>query len=61
MKWIKVTDRLPEIDNTGRSETVLVVGPNKLILQNFMEDGRWALNMKVTYWRPLPELPEEYL
>lgn len=61
MEWIKVADRLPELDNSGRSETVLVVGPNKLILQNFMKDGRWALNMEVTHWQPLPELPEEYL
>lgn len=61
MEWIKCIDRLPELYAKGRSEVVLVVGKQKLILQNFMEDGKWALNMKVTHWQPLPELPEEYL
>lgn len=50
MKWIKCTDRLPELDAKGRSKVVLAVGKQKLILQNFMEDGKWALNMKVTHW-----------
>lgn len=60
MDWIKCTERLPDLDDKGLSETVLVVGPNKFILQNFMEHGRWALKMKITHWQPLPELPEDY-
>lgn len=58
-KWIKVTDRLPELDDDGHSEMVLVVGPKKIILQNFTIEDEWQLPMKVTHWMPLPELPEE--
>lgn len=58
-KWIKVTDRMPELDDDGHSEMVLVVGPKKIILQNFTIEDEWQLPMKVTHWMPLPELPEE--
>ena len=58
-KWIKVTDRMPELDDDGHSEMVLVVGPKKIIFQNFTIEDEWQLPMKVTHWMPLPELPEE--
>ena len=58
-KWIKVTDCMPELEDDGYSEMVLVVGPKKIILQNFTIDNKWQLPMEVTHWMPLPELPEE--
>lgn len=58
-QWIKVTDRMPELSDDGHSEMVLVVGPKKIILQNFTIEDKWQLPMKVTHWMPLPELPEE--
>ena len=61
MKWIKCTERMPELDDDGASEVVLVVGPKRVILQNFTLDDIWQLPMEVTHWMPLPELPEEYL
>ena len=60
-KWIKVTDYMPELDDDGHSEMVLVVGPKKIILQNFTIDDKWQLPMEVTHWMPLPKLPKEYL
>lgn len=60
-KWIKVTDCIPELDDDGHSEMVLVVGPKKIILQNFTIEDEWQLPMGITHWMPLPKLPEEYL
>ncbi len=58
-QWIKCTERMPELDDDGHSEMVLVVGPKKIIQQNFLIDNEWVLPMEVTHWMPLPELPEE--
>lgn len=58
-KWIKCSERMPELDDDGYSEMVLVVGPQKIIYQNLLKDNEWVLPMEVTYWMPLPELPEE--
>lgn len=52
---------MPELDEDGVSEVVLVVGTNKVVLQNFTVDDKWKLPMEITHWMPLPELPEEYL
>lgn len=52
---------MPELDDDGVSDMVLVVGPKKLILQNFTVDDKWHFPQEVTHWMPLPELPEEYL
>lgn len=60
-QWIKCTERMPELDDDGVSEVVLVVGTKKVVLQNFAVDDKWKLPMEVTHWMPLPELPEEYL
>lgn len=60
-KWIKVTDCMPELDDDGHSEMALVVGPKKIILQNFTIEDEWQLPMGITHWMPLPKLPEEYL
>ena len=58
-KWIKVTDRMPELDDDGHSEMVLVVGPKKIIQQNFLIDDEWVLPMDITHWMPLPDMPED--
>lgn len=52
---------MPELDDDGHSEMVLVVGPKKIILQNFTIEDEWQLPMGITHWMPLPKLPEEYL
>lgn len=58
-QWIKCTERMPELDNDGHSEMVLVVGPKKIIQQNFLVDNEWVLPMEVTHWMPLPDMPED--
>lgn len=60
-QWIKCTERMPELDDDGHSEMVLVVGPKGIIQQNFLIDDEWVFPMEITHWIPLPELPEEYL
>nr|DAN92983.1 MAG TPA: Protein of unknown function (DUF551) [Caudoviricetes sp.] len=57
-KWIKCSERMPELDDDGYSEMVLVVGSQKLILQNYTIEDEWQFPMEVTHWMPLPELPE---
>ena len=36
--WIKCSERMPELDDDGHSEMVLVVGKKKIIQQNFLVD-----------------------
>lgn len=60
-QWIKCTERMPELDDDGVSHMVLVVGPKKIIFQNFTVEDEWHFPQEVTHWMPLPELPEEYL
>ena len=60
-QWINCNEKMPEVDENGCSETVLVVGHRKMILQNFIYKYEWRMPMEVTHWMPLPELPEEYL
>ena len=69
-EWIPVTERLPE---PGKMVLLTVSGKVKNIvlvyaceLGEFDTDEGWILEMwpewedpKVTYWMPLPELPEE--
>ena len=69
-EWIPVTERLPE---PGKMVLLTVSGKVKNIvlvyaceLGEFDTDEGWVLEMwpewedpKVTYWMPLPELPEE--
>ena len=57
--WIKCSERMPELDDDGRSEMVLVVGKKKIIQQNFLVDDEWVFSMDITHWMPLPELPKE--
>ena len=57
--WIKCSERMPELDDDGHSEMVLVVGKKKIIQQNFLVDDEWVLPMEVTHWMPLPEPPKD--
>lgn len=58
-RWIKCTERMPELDDDGLSERVLVVGPEKIIQQNFLIYGEWVFPMDITHWMPLPDMPED--
>lgn len=60
-QWINCNERMPEVDENGCSETVLVVGKKGMVLLNFIYHYKWKLPMEVTHWMPMPELPEEYL
>lgn len=60
-QWINCNERMPEVDENGCSETVLVVGKKGMVLLNFIYHYNWKLPMEVTHWMPMPELPEEYL
>lgn len=57
--WIKCSERMPELDDDGHSEMVLVAGRNGSIHLNFLIDDEWSLAMEATHWMPLPELPKE--
>ncbi len=58
-QWIKVTDRMPELDDNGHSEMVLALDNKGMRHLNFLKDTGWLLPAEVTHWMPLPELPEE--
>ena len=58
-QWIKVTDRMPELDDDGHSEMVLALDNKGMRHLNFLKDTGWLLPAEVTHWMPLPELPEE--
>lgn len=58
-EWIKVTDHMPELDDDGYSETVLSIGPDKMVYLNYLKDGEWMVPIEVTHWKPLPELSED--
>lgn len=57
--WIKCSERMPELDDDGRSEIVLVAGRNGSINLNFLIDDKWFNAMEVTHWMPLPQPPKE--
>lgn len=58
-RWIKCSDRLPELDDDGYSETVISVGPTKTIYLNYLKDGEWMVPIEVTHWQPLPAPPKD--
>lgn len=58
-QWIKCSERMPELDDDGYSETVLSVGSKKTIYLNYLKDGEWMVPIGVTHWMPLPDLPKD--
>ena len=58
-QWIKCSDRLPNLDDDGYSEQVLVVNKlgNKMVDQ--CNDKGWLSCSEVTHWIPLPKLPND--
>lgn len=58
-RWIKCSERMPELGDDGNSEMVLVVGKKKIIQQNFLVDDEWVFPMDITHWMPLPKLPND--
>lgn len=57
--WIKCSERMPELDDDGHSEMVLVAGRNGSIRLNCLIDDEWSLAMEITHWMPLPQPPKE--
>ena len=62
-KWIRVTDRLPEIEKDGLSIKVLVVSnKGKIHFSRYDYDIEgWispVLDIEFTHWMPLPKLPK---
>lgn len=57
--WIKCSERMPELEDDGYSEIVLVAGRHGSIRLNYLKDNEWSLAMEVTHWMPLPELPKD--
>lgn len=69
MNWIKVTDRLPEVDEYLESDVAIICYEDKMVSMGyFVKDGddrwldklwhtRWENGEKlnVTHWMPLPE------
>lgn len=58
-EWIKCSERMPELDDDGHSEMVLVASRNGSIHLNFLIDDEWSLAMEATHWMPLPDLPKD--
>ena len=63
-QWIRVTDRLPEIEKDGLSIKVLVVSnKGKIHFSRYdYEMEGWIspnLDISFTHWMPIPELPKE--
>lgn len=62
-QWIRVTDRLPEIETDGLSTKVLVVsnkGKINFSRYDYKMEG-WIssiLDIVFTHWMPIPELPK---
>ena len=50
---------MPELDDDGHSEMVLVADRNGSIRLNYLIDDEWMVPIEVTHWMPLPELPKE--
>lgn len=63
-QWIRVADRLPEIETDGLSTKVLVVSnKGKIHFSRYDYDMEgWIssiLDIVFTHWMPIPELPKE--
>lgn len=55
VKWIPVTERLPNI-----GEKVITYCKGYGVKENFRSgDGTWWVGFKITHWMPLPEPPKE--
>lgn len=48
-KWIKCTERMPELDDDGHSEMVLALDTKNMIHLNFLRDDGWLLPAEVTH------------
>lgn len=63
-QWIRVTDRLPEIETDGLSTKVLVVSnKGKIHFSRYDYDMEgWissVLDLVFTHWMPIPKPPKE--
>ena len=65
-KWIPVTERLPKLENSPCDVLVLHELKGDLLIDVAWyshDKRRWCscsgMNLKVSHWMPLPELPKE--
>ena len=57
--WIKCSDRLPDLDDDGYSERVLVLNSYGDIIFSCIVNHDWEFGKDITHWMPLPELPKD--
>lgn len=57
-RWINVEKKLPEIDESGESDLILMKIDHFVYVGNYTEDGEWVElitgeKYTPTYWRPI--------
>lgn len=58
-RWIKCSDRLPDLDDDGCSEGVLALNSDGDIVFSWVINHDWEFGEDITHWMPLPELPKD--
>lgn len=58
-RWIKCSDRLPDLDDDGYSERVLALNSDEDIIFSWIVNHDWEFGEDITHWMPLPELPKD--
>jgi len=58
-KWIKCSERMPELDDDGCSDGVLALTSDENIIFSWVVNHDWEFGEDITYWMPLPQPPKE--
>mgnify|MGYP005965656619 FL=1 len=57
-RWIKCSERMPELDDDGYSEPVLAINEiGNMQVVSFYSDEGWDSCTEITHWQPLPPPP----
>ena len=57
-RWIKCSDKLPDLDDDGYSEPVLAINEiGNIKVVSFYSDEVFDSISKITHWQPLPPPP----